>query len=498
MSWNVLQSASTAASGAASTQAATYGTNLTSGTKLIAVVSVNSATTTIATVKDGSSNSFTELVNLPFALTLGQVSLWVLDTPAGDIGTKPVITATTVSGNALISILVQEVSGLVTGTSPEALFDGTPGTLTGLGGSSTGSPGYESLADREFLISVYGDAGGETWTKPSNLATADANSINSNAHANIAVAYGNSTDGTEGGSWALTGSAAQWGTILGAFRLSGGMAFTYPQIQAGPVRAKLPRFPVLRGRVQGIVPKIIQLVSNFEGGTSGTTITTGNSGSSGNAFDVINLSSGASVTFDNTHAAHGSLACKLATTTPGGGAYVEWSTSLGTQSEIWFRMYAYVPSLQNLTFIVFNSAVGATCAELKINASGKILFQNAALTTILTSTNTVPVNQWFRLEGFVVASATTGQLSFSLYESMDSVTPTETQASAASQVLAANVGQVAFGIAGITNAGPYWIDDIGISNTGYLGPVPASGGYAEDDSSNAALFSMLTTFFPFQ
>jgi hypothetical protein len=236
MAWSVLQSASTAATSTnATTQPVTYGTNLSSGTKLIAYVSISSGSTvTTSSVSDGTNN-FNSVQSIESG-SQTNISVWQLDTPAGDVGTKPTITAH-LSGTAECSILIQEVSGLATGTTNAACVDGTPGTGTGSGGSSTGSPSYSSSASNEFLVAVYGDNGGpETWTKPAAL-TADTHSVNTNSFSDLAAAYGNSTNGTEAGSWSLTGSTATWGTILLAFKLGAAAPTTATQ---WPAAAPVP------------------------------------------------------------------------------------------------------------------------------------------------------------------------------------------------------------------------------------------------------------------
>src|SRR6185437_2873464 len=198
--------------------------NVSSGTKLIAAAAVSDQSglgSTTSSVKDAALNSMT-LIGRKSAgsPTAVDVSLWAMDTPAGDVGTKPTLTATA-TNNSQISILIQEVSGLLAGNTT-AMADGTLGSNTGTGGASTGSPTYSSTALNEYLVSVYGDDGGpETWTKPAGT-TSDPNSVNSNAHADCAIAYTNSTNGAEAGSWALTGTSAQWCTLLVAFKISGG------------------------------------------------------------------------------------------------------------------------------------------------------------------------------------------------------------------------------------------------------------------------------------
>src|SRR6202035_4100596 len=196
--------------------------NATAGTKIIAAVGCflnGHAASVITSVQDAASNPLTLIGRVTTGTTM-DVSLWAMDTPAGDVGIKPAITVTATAGLG-ISLVVQEVSGLLAGNTT-AMCDGTLASNSGTGGASTGSPTYSSTASSEYLVSMYGDDGGpETWTKPAAL-TADPNDINSNSFATAAIAYGNSTGGAESASWALTGTATNWGTLLVAFKLAAG------------------------------------------------------------------------------------------------------------------------------------------------------------------------------------------------------------------------------------------------------------------------------------
>jgi len=219
VAWSRVQSASTAASvSAVGSVSTSYATNLTSGTTLLAACSVATQTgtsTEVGSVSDNNGHTFS-LVGRKFTTPLVDVSLWLLNTPSGDAGSKPKITATLSSGTGNMALLIQEVSGL------SGSVDGTLGTLAGSGTGTTGSPTYSSSASNEYLVSVYGDDGGPvTYTKPAAL-TADANSLNTQTYADLALAYGNSTGGTEAGSWSLTGSSAEWSVLLVAFDLTGG------------------------------------------------------------------------------------------------------------------------------------------------------------------------------------------------------------------------------------------------------------------------------------
>lgn len=227
------------------------------------------------------------------------------------------------------------------------------------------------------------------------------------------------------------------------------------------------------------------LTNSAEGGTSGTTVTTGNSGgASGNAFQSVTISgTGAGLTFDNTHSgAHGSLAYKLTFGSSSSVVAEQWNTSMGTQSQVWFRLYLYFTGFPAANVGLWSCApASGTSARMQLKASnpnqGHLLFLNSAGTTILTSTNAVPLNQWFRVEGFVIGSSTAGQLEFKLFSTPDSTTPDETQTSAANvNTNSASITRYDFGSSGtgITSYS-YWIDDAGLSNVGYIGPAGSAG-----------------------
>lgn len=232
MAWSWLQSAS-GQSGSGTTVSASFTTaNLSSGSTLIAAVSgagIGSSGTT--SVKDGALNAFIEIgsVFLNNSTGNGQLSLWALNTPSGDVGTTPTITATAGASSTGYSILVQEVSGLVTAATSAAFTDGSAGTTFGGGAvGSFGPPTYSDNASNEYLVYLYGDTGSTTtWAAPSGY-TADTNSVNSSGNADIVLSYKNSTSGTETGQYALSGNSSQWGMVMVAFKLSGGAAAVVP------------------------------------------------------------------------------------------------------------------------------------------------------------------------------------------------------------------------------------------------------------------------------
>jgi hypothetical protein len=218
---------------------------------------------------------------------------------------------------------------------------------------------------------------------------------------------------------------------------------------------------------------VTTLTNNFEGGSSGTTITTGNSGgTSGNAFDVVQIGASATDAYDNTRAAHGSLSCKIATPAGATTSYNSWTTSMGSQSQVWFRLYLYFTANPPANHRVLQLLSGGSAAAGVIVASnGKLLVVNAAGSSVTTSTATIPLNAWFRIEGFVIGSATVGQTELKLFTSADSTTPAETDSSAATQNTTGTLDTYRFGVAvSVASVGPFWMDDIGLSAAGYIGP----------------------------
>jgi hypothetical protein len=221
-------------------------------------------------------------------------------------------------------------------------------------------------------------------------------------------------------------------------------------------------------------PPPVTLGNSAEGGTSGTTVTTSNSGgSSGNAFDVVNVGPGATGTFDSTEAAHGGLSYAFATGPTAALARVQWTTSMGTQTQVWYRAYLYFNSDPAATVRVVNQDQGVTaCAVIVVLPTGKLQIRTGtAGAQTLTTTNTIPLHQWFRIEGYPIGSPSAGQVQLKLFKSADSTTPDETDTSAPTINTNGAMNTYNFGVSTYTaNVAEYWEDDIGVSNVGYLGP----------------------------
>jgi hypothetical protein len=225
MAWSRIQSVGVFHNG--SSPSATFGAGLTSGTKLIVAVLNYTAGAHISTMTDGGSGSFTKVADTGICSgSFGGAQLWVLDTPAGDVGTAITVTTTT-SGNGPYGMVCQEVSGLLAGTTGS--LDGTAGITTGTQGAGSptiSSPAYSSTAVNEYLVSAISvnTNGGSFPTITPGSGTADPNNQSfTNALNCTGIAYGNSSNGAETNNWSCTGGNGNyfgWGSILVAFQLA--------------------------------------------------------------------------------------------------------------------------------------------------------------------------------------------------------------------------------------------------------------------------------------
>jgi len=215
--------------------------------------------------------------------------------------------------------------------------------------------------------------------------------------------------------------------------------------------------------------------NTFEGGTNGTTITTGNSGGgSGTAFGGVTLGDGTGI-FDSTRAAHGSLSGKFTTGATGSQSFVQWTTTRA--STVYARVYVYLTANPSVPLYVAefrDSTAGlAFNGAVIIGADGTVRVADSTGNAVANSIATVALNQWVRIEYQVVCNATTGSVTARLYNTADSTTITETVTTTAKNTgTGADTPRYGITFAG-TSHGPIWVDDLGWSDTDWLGPVPS-------------------------
>jgi hypothetical protein len=271
----------------------------------------------------------------------------------------------------------------------------------------------------------------------------------------------------------------------GPITTPGRYAFTAGSSAAGLLGAPIPRpLPVPR-TPQSITSPPAVIVWTGEGGTNGTGITTGNSGgASGDAFDGVSLGSGATAVYDNAHS-RGGLAAKLATGGTAADCALTYSTRLGSRTKAYFRAYFYIPSnpgTNHRLIDAFDSGSGQLCFALYLTTAGKLQSVDNGGGQIQIMTASVPLNAWFRVEMMVIGSATAGQVEVKRFDTPDGTVADETITSAATQNTRGSFNNYRFGAAGdpMPASRTIWVDDLGISTGGYLGPTFAATLIAQD------------------
>ncbi len=214
--------------------------------------------------------------------------------------------------------------------------------------------------------------------------------------------------------------------------------------------------------------------ADFEAGTQGATIATGDTGSA-TAWNVVTVpGNGGSLIYDNTHA-YGSRAAKIVTGSPGSTGTLDWSSgSLGTQTDTFGRLYIWTqfnPSSNVVSLVVYRATTTVRC-RIKVNTAGKIELADASNVVQFTSTNSIGLSQWVRLEWHVVFSSSTGHMECKLFNNADSATETETIGNQTTNLSlgGASANDVNFQW-GSNVSQTAWLDGILAGASSYPGPV---------------------------
>lgn len=226
------------------------------------------------------------------------------------------------------------------------------------------------------------------------------------------------------------------------------------------------------------------LTNTFDGGSDGVTLTqaiTGNTGgASGDFFNSVSIGAGVTMQFSRTVTrALRQYSMKVVQANPGVASAAKW-TGLGSiTTDVWTRQYFNVStvSVANL-MLAYVTASSASVGYFGFNATAHVIGMDGAGSTIsgLTSTATLSINTWYRLETRCVPSTTAGQMEWWLYDASDTLIENK---SLGSLVLGgANVDQLSFGhgvsaATTVFNAGTGYTSDVAASKVGQIGPSVA-------------------------
>ena len=222
------------------------------------------------------------------------------------------------------------------------------------------------------------------------------------------------------------------------------------------------------------------LANSAEGGTATTAVTTANSGgASGSAWDAVNAGGSGSITFDATHVHTGGLAYKIVSDAAN-NIIMTWDTSLGgSQTELWGRCYIYLTEVpaNNIALVWLRTAANGNMGRVRIaGGTGVIDVTDASNTVVQAGTVQAAVGQWVRIEWHAIAHATAGTLTATLYNSADSTTASETVGASGTVALgAAGIDRVHYGRVAAATPPTFWLDDLGVGNSGALGPSEIAG-----------------------
>lgn len=211
-----------------------------------------------------------------------------------------------------------------------------------------------------------------------------------------------------------------------------------------------------------------QATANFELGSNGSDILAVDPGSA-TAWDAVTNGSGTNILkYNNTHA-YGSLAAKVDGTVAGGSQLtMDWTTGIGTLTDWYGRLYLYATTNPSTSLRI--------CRDINnnfpvfVDSSGLVSMLDQGGFAVTTST-AISLNQWVRIEWHWLNSGTVGQVELKLFNSPDSVVPTETQTSAANRNTSVSTTELDFGINPGGSAELIWLDNIVAGATSYPGPV---------------------------
>src|SRR6266498_2149663 len=167
------------------------------------------------------------------------------------------------------------------------------------------------------------------------------------------------------------------------------------------------------------------LTAGFELGTDQATIATGDAGNA-TAWNTVTIPAGGTCIYDVAHAAHGTKSAKLATAGTAGVCGLLWSTALGTVTDHYGRIYLYMTANPAADYVLVSvNSAGTSAAEVRITTLGKVRVTRTVGAGPVTSTTSIALNQWVRIEYHAFHDLTLGTMEAKLFNTPDSGTADE-------------------------------------------------------------------------
>jgi hypothetical protein len=219
------------------------------------------------------------------------------------------------------------------------------------------------------------------------------------------------------------------------------------------------------------------LVNNFDGGPDGTTITTSNSGQGENDAFNFTHSTNATLKFAKDNARPtAEFTAKMATSGTIAGSWVSWGSSIGTQSQIYLRMYVRYEAMPAAVDSIWTATSGGAvfCAWLGIHPTTHHLYiANSPQTALTDCSMPIIVGQWFRVECRIQFSTTTGNAELRYYEDPDSEDATDIVTVSNYNFGASSANEFFWGyIVQDSKLENLYLSGLELNNEGWPGPAP--------------------------
>jgi hypothetical protein len=218
------------------------------------------------------------------------------------------------------------------------------------------------------------------------------------------------------------------------------------------------------------------LSNDFEEGTDGVTMTTANSAGTGeNAFEVLtNPTSGQTIMFKSDTGVHGTNALELATGATAATVFFRWTTSVGSQSDVWCRFLFKTGSTPASNTRIWHAyTASGDCASIIHTTAGKLIYANSSGTQYgsMITDAALALNTYIRIELYIKGDATAGIVGWRIYLDPEGLVPDDVKSESAVNTTGL-VAKIEAGNAGATksNSGPWRFKDFAIGIHGYLGP----------------------------
>jgi hypothetical protein len=252
------------------------------------------------------------------------------------------------------------------------------------------------------------------------------------------------------------------------------------------------------------------LRNNFDGGPDGTVITTANSGQvpGNDAFDAVQpQGSGMSMQFASAAALGRPTAeyvMNIATAATSGQLNVIWSTSMGTQTQVWWRYYMYLVALPTTTAnnpTIFEQDNGAAYGGVllinKATNSLRVVVGGGTGSPFATGAVALSAGRWYRIEGrYQCGTGSSGSCDVRLFDDPDSDVPVETISLSGVNMGTVSASSFTFGwIFNDVNYPHMYMSGLELNTTGWPGPLPfrvGKGAPAGNLSSPVAVHAAVT------